>query len=75
MEAGSKGRSSLFTAGKLLSDRNPLSPFLLGYLHLFMAKMVNCTQANCSPYGLISFGRSVWQNAGENMLQHANQTQ
>lgn len=43
MEAGSKGRSSLFTAGKLLSDRNPLSPFLLGYLHLFMAKMVNCT--------------------------------
>lgn len=33
------------------------------------------TQANCSPYGLISFGSSAWQNAEETTLQQANQMQ
>jgi len=62
METGGEG--GLFTARKQLSDKNPVSPFLLGYPHMLEAEMVNCTQqANCSPYGLISFGSSVWQNA------------
>lgn len=33
------------------------------------------TQANCSPYGLISFGTSVWWNAEETIPQHENKMQ
>lgn len=47
-----------------------LSSFLLRYPHLLEAKMVSCTQANRTLYGLFYFGR---QNAGETILQHANQ--
>lgn len=42
METGGEGGCP-FTAGKQMSDKNPVSPFLLGYPHLLEAKMVNCT--------------------------------
>lgn len=42
METGGEGGCP-FAAGKLSSDKNPVSPFLLGYPHLLEAKMVNCS--------------------------------
>lgn len=65
-----------FTAGKQLSDKNPVSPFLLRYLQLLEAKMVNCThRGKLLTIWSNSFGSRVWQNAEKNILEHVNQMQ